>query len=47
LEYAYDDWSIAQLAKKSGRQNIYEEFIRLLTPGTGFISGEFRNLAGG
>lgn len=26
LEYAYDDWSIAQLAKKLNRQDIYEEF---------------------
>jgi predicted alpha-1,2-mannosidase len=26
LEYAYDDWTIAQLAKKLGRQDIYEEF---------------------
>jgi predicted alpha-1,2-mannosidase len=26
LEYAYDDWCIAQLAKKLGQQNIYEEF---------------------
>lgn len=26
LEYAYDDWCIAQLAKKLGRQDIYEEF---------------------
>ncbi|MVT10720.1 GH92 family glycosyl hydrolase [Chitinophaga tropicalis] len=28
LEYAYDDWCIAQVAKKLGRQNIYEEFIK-------------------
>lgn len=27
LEYAYDDWAIAQMAKKLGRQDIYEEFI--------------------
>jgi predicted alpha-1,2-mannosidase len=26
LEYAYDDWAIAQLAKKLGKQTIYEEF---------------------
>jgi predicted alpha-1,2-mannosidase len=26
LEYAYDDWCIAQLAKKLGRQDIYDEF---------------------
>lgn len=28
LEYAYDDWCIAQVAKKLGRQDIYEEFIK-------------------
>lgn len=28
LEYAYDDWCIAQLAKKLGRQEIYDEFIK-------------------
>ena len=27
LEYAYDDWCIAQLAKKLGKNNIYETFI--------------------
>jgi putative alpha-1,2-mannosidase len=28
LEYAYDDWCIAQLAKKLGRNDIYNEFIK-------------------
>ncbi|ESU29814.1 alpha-1,2-mannosidase [Flavobacterium limnosediminis JC2902] len=28
LEYAYDDWAIAQLAKKVNRQDVYEEFMR-------------------
>lgn len=28
LEYAYDDWCIAQLAKKLNRQDIYEEFLK-------------------
>ena len=28
LEYAYDDWCIAQLAKKLKRTNIYNEFIK-------------------
>lgn len=28
LEYAYDDWAIAQAAKKIGRDDIYEEFIK-------------------
>jgi len=27
LEYAYDDWCIAQIAKKLNRKEIYEEFI--------------------
>jgi len=27
LEYAYDDWAIAQLAKKLNKKDIYEEFI--------------------
>ena len=28
LEYAYDDWAIAQAAKKLGRMDVYEEFIK-------------------
>lgn len=28
LEYAYDDWCIAQLAKKLNRPDLYEEFIK-------------------
>ena len=28
LEYAYDDWAIAQLAKKLDRQDIYQEFYK-------------------
>jgi predicted alpha-1,2-mannosidase len=28
LEYAYDDWAIAQAAKKLGRTGIYSEFIK-------------------
>ncbi len=28
LEYAYDDWAIAQAAKKLGRDDIYIEFIK-------------------
>lgn len=28
LEYAYDDWAIAQAAKKLNRADIYEEFIK-------------------
>ena len=28
LEYAYDDWAIAQAAKKLGRMNVYDEYIK-------------------
>ena len=54
LEYAYDDWCIAQVAKKLGRQDLYDEFIKRSTnyrnvfdPSTGFMrprlsNGEFR-----
>jgi predicted alpha-1,2-mannosidase len=28
LEYAYDDWAIAQMAKKLSRMDVYEEFIK-------------------
>jgi len=28
LEYSYDDWSIAQLAKKLNRLDVYDEFIK-------------------
>ncbi|ANI90165.1 sugar hydrolase [Arachidicoccus ginsenosidimutans] len=28
LEYSYDDWTIAQLAKKVGDQKVYDEFIK-------------------
>lgn len=28
LEYAYDDWCIAQIAKKLGKQDIYNEYLR-------------------
>jgi len=28
LEYSYDDWSIAQLAKKLRRMDVYDEFIK-------------------
>lgn len=29
LEYAYNDWLIAQLAKKVGRKDIYQKYIKL------------------
>ncbi len=28
LEYAYDDWAIAQLAKKLNRMDVYDEFMK-------------------
>ena len=28
LEYAYDDWCIAQIAKKAGNQDVFNEFIK-------------------
>ncbi|MFA5832403.1 MAG: GH92 family glycosyl hydrolase [Bacteroidota bacterium] len=28
LEYAYDDWAIAQMAKKLGNEKVYNEFIK-------------------
>ncbi|HEC0375687.1 TPA: glycoside hydrolase family 92 protein, partial [Escherichia coli] len=28
LEYAYDDWCIAQIAKKLGKQDVYNTFIK-------------------
>lgn len=28
LEYAYDDWAIAQLAKKLNRNDVYEQFLK-------------------
>lgn len=44
LEYAYDDWCIAQMAKKLGRQDIYNEFYKrsqnyknVYDPKTGFM----------
>ncbi|MBO9154957.1 GH92 family glycosyl hydrolase [Chitinophaga sp. GCM10012297] len=54
LEYAYDDWCIAQVAKKLGREDLYNEFIKrslnyrnVFDPTTGFMrprlsDGQFR-----
>ncbi|QEH40890.1 GH92 family glycosyl hydrolase [Chitinophaga sp. XS-30] len=54
LEYAYDDWCIAQAAKKLGRNDLYQEFIKrsenyrnVFDPSTGFMrprlsDGSFR-----
>lgn len=48
LEYAYDDWCIAQLAKKLNRTDIYNEFIKrsrnymnVFDPSTGFMRPKF------
>ncbi len=44
LEYAYDDWCIAIMAKEMGRDDIYKEYIRraqsyknIFDPSTGFM----------
>jgi len=44
LEYAYDDWCIAQMAKKLNRDDVYQEFIKRsgnwknnFDPTTGFM----------
>lgn len=44
LEYAYDDWCIAQLARKMGRDSVYNEFIlrsknymNVFQPASGFM----------
>jgi len=50
LEYAYDDWCIAQIAKKLGRNDIYEEFIKrsqnyknVYDPSIGFMRPKLAN----
>jgi len=50
LEYAYDDWCIAQLAKKLNRMDIYNEFIRrsknyvnVFDPSTGFMRAKLND----
>jgi len=47
LEYAYDDWCIAQMALGLGHQELYERFIlraqnykNILDPETGFMRGK-------
>ncbi len=37
---------VEKISKDKDCLDIYEEFMKLLTPGTEFINGEFRNLAG-
>ena len=50
LEYAYDDWCIAQVAKKLGRQDDYDMFTtrslsyrKLFDPKTGFFRAKNKN----
>lgn len=50
LEYAYDDWCIAQVAKKLGKQDEYELFTarslsyrKLFDPKTGFFRAKNKN----
>ncbi|OOQ57700.1 GH92 family glycosyl hydrolase [Mucilaginibacter pedocola] len=50
LEYAYDDWAIAQMAKKLGKTDIYNEFIKrsenyknVYDPSVGFMRPKLAN----
>ena len=50
LEYAYDDWSIAQMAKSLGKENDYKTYSEraqyyknIFDPSTQFMRGRFRN----
>lgn len=50
LEYAYDDWTIAQMAKALGKENDYKIFIEraqhyknVFDPETKFMRGRFKN----
>lgn len=50
LEYAYDDWCIAQVAKKLGRKDDFEKFTtrslsyrKLFDPVTGFFRAKTKN----
>jgi predicted alpha-1,2-mannosidase len=50
LEYAYDDWTIAQMAKVMGKEEDYkiysaraQSYKNLFDPSTGFMRGRFRN----
>jgi predicted alpha-1,2-mannosidase len=51
LEYAYDDWTIAQVARRLGRADDYQRFIRraqswkhLFDPSTGFMRARVEGL---
>jgi predicted alpha-1,2-mannosidase len=50
LEYAYDDWAIAQMAKKLNKMDIYNEFIKrsenyknVYDPSAGFMRPKLAN----
>jgi predicted alpha-1,2-mannosidase len=50
LEYAYDDWAIAQAAKKGKRMDIYNEFIKrsenyknVFDPAVGFMRARMKD----
>ena len=50
LEYAYDDWTIAQMAKEMGKSEDYKTYIQraqyyknMFDPETQFMRGRFRN----
>lgn len=50
LEYAYDDWTIAQMAKAMGKQEDYKTYSKraqfyknIFDPTTQFMRGRFRN----
>ena len=51
LEYAYDDWTIAQVARRLGRADDYQRFLRraqswkhLFDPSTGFMRARVEGL---
>ncbi|MCB0402849.1 MAG: GH92 family glycosyl hydrolase [Flavobacteriales bacterium] len=50
LEYAYDDWCIAQMAKTAGKDSLYKEFIgraqyykNIFNPETGFMQAKMNS----
>lgn len=50
LEYAYDDWTIAIMAKEMGRDDVYEKYLKraqyyknVFDPETHFMRARFRN----
>ena len=51
LEYSYDDWCIAQMAKSLGKQADYETYIQrgqyyknIFDPGSGFMRAKMNNI---